>query len=125
MHSVILSGLTYPFKLYQSWENKYNIISTIYIAVLGFWYANGLIRSEDPFVQLLSLSLILCYLIGIIGRNFASNKVVRSQVITSIVMLIGTAVFFDDIYGLTLTLFLLPFLAAIHFMSTRLRGIVV
>ncbi len=109
-------------KTYQAWESKYNVISTIYIAVLGFWYANGLIRSDDAYVQLLSLSLILCYLIGIIGRNFASSKVVRSQVVTSIIMLIGTAVFFDDAYGLTLTLFLLPFLVAIQLMSKRLRG---
>lgn len=108
-------------KTFQKWENKYTFISTVYIAILGFWYANGLVRSDDPFVQLLSLSLILCYLIGVIGRNFASNKVVRAQVTTSIVMLIGTAIFFDDIYGLVLTFFLIPFLIAIHLMSTRLR----
>lgn len=108
--------------LYQSWENKYNIISTSYIIVLGFWYAYGLTHSQDAFVQLLSLSLILCYLIGIIGRNFASKKVVASQVTASILMLIGSAVFFDTIYGLALTLFLLPFLYAIQLMSGRLRG---
>ncbi len=107
---------------YQSWESRYNIISTSYIIVLGFWYANGLIRSDDSFVQLLSLSLILCYLIGIIGRNFASQKVVASQVMASIFMLIGSAVFFDTVYGIALTLFLLPFLYAIQIMSARLRG---
>lgn len=107
---------------YQNWENKYNITSTSYIVLLGAWYANGLIRSVDPYVQLLSLSLILCYLIGIIGRNFASKKVVASQVIASIFMLIGSAVVFDNFYGIVLTLFLLPFLFAIKIMSARLRG---
>lgn len=118
----IATALNLSVKAYQNWENRYNMISTGYIFVLGLWYANGLIRSEDPFVQLLSLSLILCYLIGIIGRNFASQKVVASQVMVSIIMLIGSAVFFDTEYGIVLTLFLLPFLFAIQMMSERLRG---
>ena len=119
-HNAIQFNLS--VKTYRIWEGKYNFISTSYIFVLCLWYANGLIRSDDPFVQLLSLSLILCYLIGIIGRNFASKKVVRSQVITSIIMLIGSAALFDNIYGIALTLFLLPFLFAIQIMSARLRG---
>ena len=119
-HTAVENNLS--IKTYRVWEARYNYISTSYIFVLCSWYANGLIRSEDPFVQLLTLSLILCYLIGIIGRNFASNRVVRSQVVTSIVMLIGAALLFDDLYGLTLTLFLVPFLFAIKLMSSRLRG---
>jgi diguanylate cyclase (GGDEF)-like protein/PAS domain S-box-containing protein len=114
--------LNSSIKSYQNWENKYNITSTSYILLLGTWYASGLMRSVDPYVQLLSLSLILCYLIGIIGRNFASKKVVASQVIASIFMLIGSAIFFDNLYGIVLTLFLLPFLFAIQIMSSRLRG---
>jgi len=113
---------TLSIKSYQEWENKYTLTSTTFIAILGFWYANGLLRSDEPFVQLLTLSLILCFLIGIIGRNFASYKVVRAQVFTSIVMLIGSALLFDDIYGFILTLFLLPFLVAINLMSSRLRS---
>lgn len=109
-------------KEYEVWENRYTLTSTFFIGVLGIWYAFGVYRSDDSYVQLLSLSLVLCYLIGVIGRNFASRKVVRAQVITSILFVVGTAVLFDDVYGVILTLFLLPFLAAIQFMSARLRG---
>lgn len=119
-HKAITSPLS--IKAYERWEKKYNITSTSFIIILGFWYANGLIRSDDSYVQLLTLSLVLCYLIGIIGRNFASKKVVGSQVTTAIIMLIGSTIFFDNVYGLVLALFLLPFLYAINIMSARLRG---
>ncbi len=112
-------------KKYQDWESKYNVISMIYIGVMGCWYANGLLRSDDQFVQLLTLSLILCYLIGIIGRNFASFKVVRSQVIIATIGLIGATLLFDGnhgMYSFLLALFLLPFFFATYHMCARLRG---
>ena len=107
---------------FSQWEGKYTYISASYMLVLGFWYFVSVARSDDPYVQLLSLSLILCYLIGIIGRNFASNKVVQSQVAISAILLVSGSAFFGDLYGILLALFLFPFLVAIHFMATRLRA---
>ena len=112
-------------KLYQRWENRYNIIGSIYLSILGFWYINGLVTANDSYVQLASLALILCYLSGIIGRNFASYKVVRSQVIIAIFFLIGGTLVFDKshgVYGVLLALFLLPYLVATYKMSASLRG---
>lgn len=112
-------------KSYEDWENKYNITGAIYLVALGSWYLNGIIRSDDPFVQIASLSLILCYLAGIIGRNFASYKVVRTQVAIAILFLIGGTLVFDDSYGvysILLALFLFPHLIATHKMSAGLRA---
>ena len=122
-HNAIQFNLS--VKTYKTWESKYNLISTSYIFVLCLWYANGLLRSDDPFVQLLSLSLILCYLIGIIGRNFASDRVVGSQVIVATICLIGSTLLFDSkngLYSFLFALFLVPFFFATYYMSARLRG---
>jgi len=121
------NAVTYNISIsnYAAWEKKYGFTSSIYIFVLGCWYANGLLRTNDQFVQLLTLALILCYLIGIIGRNFASQKVVRSQVLIATITLIGATAFFDDYHGMysfVLAMFLVPFFFATYKMCSRLRG---
>ena len=112
-------------KIYELWERRYNLSGSVYLGVLGLWYINGLTRSDDAYVQLASLSLILCYLAGIIGRNFASAKVVRTQVVIAIIFLIGGTLVFDKshgIYSMLLALFLLPYLIATYKMSASLRA---
>lgn len=112
-------------KIYRLWEQRYNISGSIYLIVLGLWYINGVTRSNDAYVQLASLSLILCYLAGIIGRNFASFKVVRTQVIIAVIFLIGGTLVFDNshgIYSMMLAFFLLPYLIATYKMSASLRA---
>lgn len=121
-HRAVKNDLTK--QTYRDWEDKYNIVGALYLVILGSWYINGLIRSEDPYVQLSSLALILCYLAGIIGRNFASSKVVRSQVLISIFFLIGGTLAFDHshgFYSVMLAMFLLPYLVATYKMSESLR----
>lgn len=122
-NKVVDKGLS--VQAYKAWENKYIFAGSVYLSVLGAWYINGLISNDDPYVQLASLALILCYLAGIIGRNFASYKVVRAQVIIAILFLIGGSLVFDKAHGMysvLLSFFLLPYLIATYKMSASLRG---
>ena len=41
----------------------------------------SLLRTTDPFVQLTHFSLTIAYLIGVSGRNFASNLLVTAQIV--------------------------------------------
>lgn len=110
---------------HKIWEERYNISGSIYLSILGLWYIGCLIRLDDSYVQLASLSLILCYLAGIIGRNFASSKVVRTQVIIAVVFIIGGTLAFDrshGIYSVLLAFLLLPYLIATYKMSSSLRA---
>lgn len=122
-HEAVLKRLS--IQTYKAWESKYNLMSGIYVVVLVAWYANGLIRSADPYVQLLTFAVILCYFFGVLGRNFASNKVVRWQVFIAGPSLILCTALFDQnngLYSLILAVFLVPFFATVYYMSTRLRG---
>jgi hypothetical protein len=38
-------------------------------------------KTSDPFVQIFSFALTLAYMIGISGRNFASNLLVLAQIV--------------------------------------------
>lgn len=109
-------------KLYAAWETRYMIGGSAYVTLLGLWFFVGFARSSDPFVQLMSLSLSLCYLIGIIGRNFGSGKVVRMQVLPAGLFLISAFLLFGNIYHAILAGFLLPFFITIWLMSARIRN---
>ncbi len=106
---------------FRVWENRYIVLSSLYIALMGVWVVECFWGSDDAFVQILSLSLILCYLSGIVGRNFGSDKLVVYQVLIGSSLILTGLVGYGGIYGIVLALFLVPFFVAIRLMSGRLR----
>ena len=106
---------------FHKWENRYVAISSLYVSLLGGWFLVGVMRSNDPFVEILSLSLVLCYLSGVIGRNFGSAKLVLVQVLIGSSLIIAGLLGSGGIYNVVLATFLLPFFLAIKLMSARLR----
>ncbi|MFZ1815119.1 MAG: EAL domain-containing protein [Rhizobiaceae bacterium] len=104
------------------WENRYASLGAAYVGLLGAWCLVGFARTSDEFVHLTSISVTISYMVGIIGRNFSSEKVVLSQtVFAGLPLLLGVALF-TDIFHLTLGLFLLPLFLSIWFMSRNLRS---
>ncbi|MEM9330494.1 MAG: EAL domain-containing protein [Pseudomonadota bacterium] len=106
---------------YEKWENRYINISSLYVGLLGLWFLAGVMRSDDPFVHLMSFSLALCFLIGVIGRNFGSDKLVSIQVLIASSLLISGLVLLDSFYYVVLAAFQVPFFIAIRLMASRLR----
>ena len=108
---------------YEVWENRYIFLSSAYVLLMGGWFLVGAIRSDDSFVHLMSFSLAICYLIGVIGRNFGSDKLVSIQVLIAGTTLITGLFWLDGIYPKILAVFLLPFFVACRLVSARLRKI--
>ncbi|MGI9353029.1 MAG: putative bifunctional diguanylate cyclase/phosphodiesterase [Rhizobiaceae bacterium] len=106
---------------FHKWENRYVLMSSLYVSLLGGWFLVGVMRSADPFVEILSLSLVLCYLSGVIGRNFGSSKLVLVQVLIGSSLIIAGLLGSGGVYNIVLATFLLPFFLAIKLMSARLR----
>ena len=48
---------------------------------MGIWCLVAFAKTSDPFVQIFSFSLTIAYMIGISGRNFASNLLVTAQIV--------------------------------------------
>jgi diguanylate cyclase (GGDEF)-like protein len=103
------------------WETRYATLGALYVAVLGFWCMIGMARSDDQFVHLMSITITISYLVGIIGRNFSSEKVVFSQTVFAGAPMTAGFVLFGDIYHQLLGAFLLPFFFTIWLMSRNLR----
>lgn len=103
------------------WELRYAILGAAYVGALGTWCLAGFVTSSDPFVQEMGVIVTISYIIGILGRNFSSSKVVLSQTVFSGLPLILSITFFGDLYDLALGIFLLPLFLGIWIMSRNLR----
>ena len=111
----------YSRKKLNSWENRYAVVGNLYIAAIGCWFLYGFAASDDTFVHLLSISSLLSYLIGTIGRNFGSGKVIWQQIIASGVPILVALTAFGSVYHSILAAFLIPFFISIWVISSRLR----
>ena len=64
-----------------AWELRYVVGASFYVALLGIWCLVAFLRTNDAFVQLLSLCMTIAYLVGVSGRNFGSSRLVLAQIL--------------------------------------------
>jgi len=105
----------------HAWEMRYAVLGALYVGALGSWCMVGFLRTSDEFVHEMSVIVTLSYLIGIMGRNFSSAKVVLSQTVFAGFPLILSVTMFGDWYDMALGFFLLPLFVGIWLMSRNLR----
>ena len=105
----------------NAWEVRYVIGASVYTVLMGLWCMFAFTTTSDPFVQLLSFSMVLVNMIGVAGRNFGSKLLVNTQLacagapMTAALFSIGSA------YYALLGCVLIPFFAAQTFIANRLR----
>ena len=106
---------------YELWNFRYFIAGTTYYGLLGAWFMFIMIRIDDAFAQLISLAICMSMMIGTVGRNFASERLVSSQVIACCICITTGLSFHGELYHVILAIFIIPFFVAIRSMSKRLR----
>jgi hypothetical protein len=94
--------------------------AAVYAALLGGWtfltFYLTTIHSAGC-----SAYVTLAYMVGTPGRNFASDKLVKAQIIGEGVPLSAALFYAGGFYYAVFGLVLLPFFAALVFISARLR----
>ncbi|MDJ0613649.1 MAG: EAL domain-containing protein [Rhizobiaceae bacterium] len=108
---------------YKNWKFRYAVSGTLYFGILGSWFITCMIRSDDQFTHMFSLALCLCYMIGVIGRNFSSDQILTSQIVVASSLILAGFLYRGGMYNILMAAFLLPFFLTIRSMSTRLRQI--
>jgi diguanylate cyclase (GGDEF)-like protein len=74
-------------------------------------------------VQIFSFALTLAYMIGISGRNFASNLLVLAQIVCAGVPMTAALLLVGGWYYAIFAFVLIPFFASLKFISDRLRRV--
>jgi diguanylate cyclase (GGDEF)-like protein len=106
----------------KRWDIRYGAGSAAFYALLGTWVFVAFATSSDSFVHLFSLCAVVAYMVGIPGRNFASNNLVVSQILCAGIPLVAALLAFGTAYhALFAFSVLIPFFASLKFMADRLR----
>jgi diguanylate cyclase (GGDEF)-like protein len=106
----------------KKWVIRYGTGAAAFYALLGVWVFVAFATSSDSYVHLFSLCAAVAYMVGISGRNFASNNLVVSQIVCAGLPLMAALLAFGTGYHAIFAFFLLvPFFASLKFMADRLR----
>ncbi len=105
----------------RRWEVLYAIGAAVYVALLGVFCLITFVRTTDPFAHLISFGTVIAYLIGVSGRNFASNTLIVSQILCAGVPVVVGLVWMGGYYPIIIALVLAPLLLALKFISSGLR----
>ena len=105
----------------RRWEHRYIVGAAAYATLLGGWTFLTFYLTEDSFSRLFSFAVTLAYMVGTPGRNFASDRLVKAQIIGEGVPLSAALFYAGGFYYAVFGLVLLPFFMALVFISARLR----
>jgi len=103
------------------WERRYVIGAVSSVALLGIWCFVSFARASDPFANLVSFTMAICYAVGIYGRNFGNDRFVVAQVFSVSVPIIAALVLYGNVYHWIYAALLTPGFIAIKFIADRLR----
>jgi diguanylate cyclase (GGDEF)-like protein len=107
----------------RQWELRYVIGAAAHVSLMGIWCLVAFAKTTDPFVQIFSFSLTIAYMIGISGRNFASNLLVTAQIVCAGIPMTLALASVGGAYYTIFAFVLVPFFATVKFISDRLRRV--
>ena len=106
---------------FKRWENRYVFGAAVYAGLLGGWSFATFYLTDDPATRMLGFGVSLAYMVGTPGRNFASDRLVTTQLIGQGVPLSAALFYAGGFYYSIFGLCLLPFFVALKLISDRLR----
>ena len=80
------------------WEFQYAVGTSVQIALLGVWCVIAFGMMADPFVQLVSITSTIAYLIGVTGRNFGSSRLVVAQILCAAPLTVLSLLLTGNVY---------------------------
>jgi diguanylate cyclase (GGDEF)-like protein len=105
----------------RRWEREYTFGANAYVFTLGLWCFASFILSDNDVAHLFSIAVVLSYLVGITGRNFANDRFVNQQLVVLGVPLVAGLVVRGNVDHIVLACFAIPFFGSMRSIAGRLR----
>lgn len=107
----------------EKWELLYVAGATVSVSLLGTWCFLAFAITTEPFVQLVSFSMTIGYIIGIFGRNFGNSKSATIQTFSAWFPMTAGLLIFGDVYHWCFAALLAPLFLAVKFLANRIRSV--
>jgi diguanylate cyclase (GGDEF)-like protein len=105
----------------RRWELDYLFRGTVQGSLLGFYCFVALYLVPDSLAEIASIAVTLASAIAIVGRNYASNRMVLILSMTMTLPISAGVILRGDFYNIALGLLFIPFFVAIIQMARRVR----
>jgi diguanylate cyclase (GGDEF)-like protein len=103
------------------WESRYAFGTSVHYVLLGVWCLLAFTVTDDTFVQFVSITSTVAYLIGVTGRNFGSTRLVAIQILCAAPLMVLSLLLTGDAYYAIYAVLFINFFVAMKFISDRLR----
>lgn len=112
--------LTTP-EICKRWELKYEAGAAFFMLLVGLLCFRTFGFSKDNFAQVLSGTMAIAMCMGVIGRNFTSPRIVKSQLLSLFIPFIAGLLLSGETQHLIMAFFILPFMTAVNQTTNTLR----
>ena len=103
------------------WRRAYAAVGTVHVLVLGCWALSIFWSAGNQFSELMSFAICVGYLVGVQGRNFSSEIIVRLQLAAAAVPMVLALLVKGSLAYAALALFFLLFVLSILRTSQRMN----
>ena len=111
------------FKLADTlhWEKRYVAGSLVAAFTLGTVCGHALVVAQDPFAELVTISVTLATMISVVGRNFGSRLNVDMIILAACLPMMAGLLMARDPYMILMALLLLPLFLTTRSMANGVR----
>lgn len=111
------------FRLHDTlrWEKRYVVGSLVAAFTLGTVCAHSLVVAQDPFAEMVTVSVTLATMISVVGRNFGSRLNVDMIILAACLPMMAGFVLAHDPYMILMGLLLLPLFLTTRSMANGVR----
>ncbi|MDF1607851.1 EAL domain-containing protein [Hoeflea sp. YIM 152468] len=103
------------------WEKRYVTGSFITCSILGTICGHALVVAQDPFAELVTISVTMASMISVVGRNFGSRLNVDMIVLAACLPMMAGLLLARDPYMILMALLLLPLFLTTRSMANGVR----
>lgn len=103
------------------WEKRYVTGSFITCSILGTICGHALVVAQDPFAELVTVSVTLASMISVVGRNFGSRLNVDMIILAACLPITAGLVMARDPYMILMAILLLPLFLTTRSMANGVR----
>ncbi|MFY0610681.1 MAG: response regulator [Hyphomicrobiaceae bacterium] len=107
----------------ERWDLLYTAGATMSVALLGSWCFLAFAITSEPYVQLVSFSMTIGYIIGIFSRNFGNPRSAGIQTFSAGFPMTAGLLISGDPYLWFFAVLLAPLFLAVKFLANRVRSI--
>lgn len=105
----------------EYWERRATVLGTLVAFTYGAWCFIALVFVRDPFAELMSISVTVAAMIGLVARNFGIDRLITLQAIALGVPLALGLVVDGNIYYIILALMLIPMMVSFRHLAADVR----